>query len=198
MRTKGSPIAPIFRTANQGQALTRIYLRPQLQWTLAALARDIGVSHSTLHHEITRLGTTGLITIKTVGRSRVLLPNLEHPLARPLTEILEYIYGPRAVIAEEFSSVQGVKRLLIFGSWAARHSGVPGSGPHDIDVLVVGDPDRGAVYAAGDRASPITLRCHGKRQVIQLIASSSPALCEPLSPTSLARILSASGCWKSS
>jgi len=48
-----------------------------------------------------------------------------------VTEILEYIYGPRAVIAEEFSSIPGVKRLLIFGSWAARHSGVPGLVPHD-------------------------------------------------------------------
>jgi predicted nucleotidyltransferase len=156
MRTKDSPIAPIFRTDNQGQALARIYLRSQHQWTLAALAQDIGVSHSTLHNEIARLETAGLITSKTIGRSRVLLPNLEHPLARPLTEILEYIYGPRAVIAEEFSSIPGVKRLLIFGSWAARHSGLPGPGPHDIDVLVVGDADRSAVYAAGDRAQERT------------------------------------------
>jgi predicted nucleotidyltransferase len=152
MRIKDSPIAPIFRTENQGQILARIFLRPQRQWTSAALARDIGVAPSTLHAELTRLETAGLVEASAIGRARVLRPNTEHALARPLTEILEYIYGPRTVISEEFSGILGVTRLLIFGSWAARHAGEAGPVPHDIDVLVVGDADRAAVYTAADRA----------------------------------------------
>src|SRR5487761_252928 len=58
------------------------------------------------------------------------------------------VLRPRVVIAEEFARIPGISRLLIFGSWAARHSGEPGPVPNDIDVLVVGDADRGAVYAA--------------------------------------------------
>ena len=40
---------------------------------------------------------------------------------------------------------------MIFGSWAARYHGNPGRVPADLDVLVVGDPDRGDVYDAADR-----------------------------------------------
>ena len=143
---------PIFRTGMQAEILARIYLRPQQPWTLASLARDLGASSSTLHPEIRRLEDAELIHVDQVGRTRVLHANMNHPLSRPLIEILEYIYGPRAVIADEFDRVPGISRLLIFGSWAARLHGIAGHVPHDIDVLVVGDADRGAVYAAADRA----------------------------------------------
>jgi predicted nucleotidyltransferase len=105
-----------------------------------------------MHAEIQRLEVAGLITASEVGRARVLRANLAHPLAQPLAQIVEYVYGPRAVIAEEFGQIPGISRLLIFGSWAARHTGSTGPAPHDVDVLVVGSAERGAVYAAADRA----------------------------------------------
>ncbi|WP_203972269.1 hypothetical protein [Planotetraspora silvatica] len=71
---------------------------------------------------------------------------------KPLTEILDYLYGPGVVIAEEFGSIPEIELLLIFGSWAARHNGEPGPPPHDIDVLVVGTAERAEIYAAADRA----------------------------------------------
>lgn len=40
----------------------------------------------------------------------------------------------------------------MFGSWAARYLGQPGRAPNDIDVLVIGSPDRDAVDDAADRA----------------------------------------------
>ncbi|HEY7263976.1 MAG TPA: winged helix-turn-helix domain-containing protein [Trebonia sp.] len=143
---------PIFRTDTQAQVLALLYLRPLQPWTLASLARELHVSASTLHAEVQRLEDAELITSSRIGRSRVIRANLDHPLSRPLTEILEYVYGPRAVIAEEFGRIPGISRLLIFGSWAARHAGEQGHVPHDVDVLVVGDTDRGSVYTAADRA----------------------------------------------
>ena len=109
----------------------------------ASLARELSLSPSTLHRDVQRLEDAELITVTQVGRSRILHPNAAHPLARPLTEILEYIYGPPTVITEEFSAIPGITRLAIFGSWAARHAGISGHVPRDIDVLVVGDADRG-------------------------------------------------------
>jgi len=153
MRSSSAPIAPIFRTEVQAQILACLFLRPQRTWTLASLARELRVSSSTVYAEVQRLEDAELITSGRIGRARPLHANTGHPLARPLTEILEYVYGPRAVIAEEFGAIAGMSRLLIFGSWAARHAGVAGHVPHDIDVLVVSDEtDRGAVYAAADRA----------------------------------------------
>lgn len=152
MRSNSAPIVPIFRTDTQAQMLALLYLRPQQPWTLASLAREMRVSASTLHAEVQRLEDAELITSSRIGRSRVIRANPDHPLSQPLTEILEYVYGPRAVIAEEFGRIAGISRLLIFGSWAARHSGEQGHVPHDVDVLVVGDTDRGSVYTAADRA----------------------------------------------
>lgn len=41
--------------------------------------------------------------------------------------------------------------MIVFGSWAARHAGEEGPPPGDIDVLVVGDPDRDEVFDAAER-----------------------------------------------
>jgi predicted nucleotidyltransferase len=40
----------------------------------------------------------------------------------------------------------------LFGSWAARYEGEPGRAPLDIDVLVIGDPDRDELDDAAQRA----------------------------------------------
>jgi predicted nucleotidyltransferase len=45
-----------------------------------------------------------------------------------------------------------VIKVLIFGSWAVRYQGERGRPPHDVDVLVVGSPDRLAMYAAAQHA----------------------------------------------
>lgn len=61
-------------------------------------------------------------------------------------------FGPPLVLAEEFRAVHGVEEILLFGSWAARYSGEPGPPPQDVDVLVVGTPDRDAGHEAARRA----------------------------------------------
>jgi hypothetical protein len=45
--------------------------------------------------------------------------------------------------------VSGITAAYIYGSWAARHEGQAGQRPvGDIDVLVLGDPNRDRLYAA--------------------------------------------------
>jgi predicted nucleotidyltransferase len=61
-------------------------------------------------------------------------------------------WGPMQVVAEEFAELAQVERVVIFGSWAARYLGRTGHPPHDLDVLVVGQPNRASVYDAADRA----------------------------------------------
>jgi hypothetical protein len=155
MRSNPAPIMPIFRTELQAQVLASLYLRQQETWTAASLAREFSVAPSTLHAEVQRLEEAELIAASQVGRARVLRANLAHPMSRPLLEILEYVYGPRAIISAEFRDIPGISRLLIFGSWAARHEGAPGPLPRDVDVLVVGAAERAAVYAAADRAQQL-------------------------------------------
>ncbi|GAA1136413.1 winged helix-turn-helix domain-containing protein [Ornithinicoccus hortensis] len=129
-----------------------LYLHPHTEYGVSDLAQRIGVPLSTLHREVVRLDEAGLITSRTLGRNRLVRANLDHPAAKPLAHLLEVTFGPRAVIGEEFA-IPGADRVVIFGSWAARHAGEVGTPPRDIDVLVVGTVDRADVYEAADRAA---------------------------------------------
>lgn len=142
---------PIFRSL-QGELLAWLLLHPGEEFTMTATAKQLGVRLNTLHDEATRLLQAGLLTSRPVGRARLLSANPAHPGTRALTELLEITFGPRPVVAREFAQLPGVTRVIIFGSWAARYHGITGPPPNDIDVLVLGEVDRGEVYAAADRA----------------------------------------------
>jgi predicted nucleotidyltransferase len=48
--------------------------------------------------------------------------------------------------------VADIESAFLFGSWAARYAGQPGRAPADIDLLVIGDPDRDELDEAAQRA----------------------------------------------
>ena len=152
MRSDAPSLLPIFRSQHQAEILTRLYLHPDQDFTVTDLAEDAGVPLSTAHRELQRLVDAGLVSARRVGRSSLHRANTGHRAAAPLTELLQVTFGPAAVIAEEFAEVAGVTVVVLFGSWAARHAGVDGPEPADVDVLVVGTPRRADVYAAAERA----------------------------------------------
>ena len=66
-----------------------------------------------------------------------------------LAEVLTRAFGVPAVLADVLRGVDGITAAYIYGSWAARHEGQTGLRPvGDIDVLVLGEPDRDQLYAA--------------------------------------------------
>jgi predicted nucleotidyltransferase len=143
---------PVFRSALQGDILAAILLHPADEVTLSTLAARAGAPMSNVHREVERLVTAGIVSERTLGRSRLLRANVSNPAVRPLTDLVALTFGPLEVVRDEFGDVEGVERLVIFGSWAARYLGEPGPPPRDVDVLVVGKPRRQDVYAAADRA----------------------------------------------
>jgi predicted nucleotidyltransferase len=153
MRNTPSALLPLFRSERMARALTELYLHPDQEYSLTDLAKAIDVSPSALHPDIERLTTADLVRDRTDGRSRKLTANTDHPAFAPLAELLAVSFGPRTVIEEEFAAVAGVTELVLFGSWAARSHGEPGHFPHDVDVLIVGEPNRREVYAAADAAA---------------------------------------------
>jgi predicted nucleotidyltransferase len=53
------------------------------------------------------------------------------------------------VLASVLSAIDGIDAAYVYGSWAARHAGQPGQRPvGDIDVLILGKPDRDQLYSA--------------------------------------------------
>jgi predicted nucleotidyltransferase len=141
----------LFRGQAVAEALTWLALHADGEYSLSDLSRSIGAPLSSLHREINRLVTSGVLAERSLGRNRMLRINQHHPAYEPLSRLLEITFGPISVIADSFADL-GADRVIIFGSWAARHAGTPGPFPNDIDVLVVGTVDRAALYEAADTA----------------------------------------------
>jgi len=136
----------------QGDLLARVLLQPEREWTVSSLARDLRAPVISVQDEITRLVDSRILSARPVGRARVLRPNVDSPVAAPLTQLTLVTFGPQTVVTEEFADL-GAEHVVVFGSWAARYFGEPGPYPADMDVLVVGDDiARQEVHAAAERA----------------------------------------------
>jgi DNA-binding transcriptional ArsR family regulator len=152
MRSDAPKLLPVLRSQHQADLLTMLLLHPGEEYTIAALARRLSVPQSTVSGEVRRLADADILTVRPVGRSRLVRANTSSRLAGPLTELLTLTYGPHVVVADEFAILEDVELVVIFGSWAARYHGQRGRPPNDVDVLLVGTPDRVAMYAAAERA----------------------------------------------
>jgi predicted nucleotidyltransferase len=152
------PILPIFRSQLQGELLSSILLSETDEFTLTELAETWGAAISTVQREIDRLELAGLVLTRRVGRSRVVSAATGSPSYEPLRELVLRSFGPAHVVRETFAGVVGIEELLIFGSWAARMEGGAGAPPADIDVLVIGNPDRDDVYNAALAAEKLLRR----------------------------------------
>jgi len=150
MRTDAPPLLPLFRSRLQGDLLAHALLASN-RLTISELARELGAPVATVQREVQRLADAGVLTTRRVGRARVVEPNVSNPAYGPLQQLVMIAFGPSHVVAEEFSAV-GAELVAIFGSWAARYDGEGGPPPGDIDVLLVGQPDRDDVYDAAERA----------------------------------------------
>ncbi len=152
MRSEAPPLLPIFRSRHQGELLAALLLHPDREYTLTELSQRLKVPLTTLQREVGRLVEAGLIRQRRAGRTRLLGAAPASRYVRPLTELVTLAFGPHLVVEEEFQSLNGLDAAVMYGSWAARYDGEAGPPPNDVDVLVIGQPDRTQVYEAADRA----------------------------------------------
>ncbi len=150
---RGSPplLLPLLRSRLQAEVLSLVLLNPGQEWSLTSLASRTGASVSSVQREITRAEQAGVVSSRRLGNVR-LAKAADSPLTAPLTELLLRSFGPRQVLAEELAGVEGIERAYLFGSWAARYAGEAGRPPADLDVLVIGAPDRDELDDAAQRA----------------------------------------------
>ena len=142
---------PLLRSRLQAELLTLVLLTPGREWSLTELAERAGASVSSAQREMARAEDAGVISSRRLGNTR-LVSAADSPLTGPLTELLLRSFGPRQVVAEELAGLSGIEEAFLFGSWAARYTGQPGRAPDDIDVLVIGQPNRDELDEAAQRA----------------------------------------------
>jgi hypothetical protein len=141
MTRRLSILAPVLRSETQARLLAALLLRPDREASIADLARETGADPGNLHSEVERLVRAGILVDRRVGRTR-LLHTSDSPLNRPLADLLLLGYGPKVALEEALQDAKGIEHVFIGGSWAARYLGENGPFPRDIDVIVVGAPDR--------------------------------------------------------
>jgi predicted nucleotidyltransferase len=151
MQAMPPPLLPLLRSRLQAELLTLVLLTPGREWSLTELAETSSASLSSAQREMARAEEAGVVSSRRLGSTR-LVTAAESPITGPLTELLLRSFGPRQVIAEQLAGLPGIEQAFLFGSWAARYAGQPGRAPADIDVLVIGSPDRDQLDDVAQRA----------------------------------------------
>lgn len=128
---------------------------PQLEVSLSDLAERVGTPYPSVHREIDRAEAAGLVTSRKVGNTRLVRANTASPYFEGLSQVLTRAFGIPAVLASALRPLEGISEAFIYGSWAARYLGAEGQrAVEDIDVLVLGEPDRDQLYAAIESVGP--------------------------------------------
>jgi hypothetical protein len=147
MTRKASVLAPVLRSETQARLLAAVLLQPDREASIADLARETGSDPGNLHSEVERLVQAGILADRRVGRTRLLRAG-DSALVGPLADLLLLGYGPKTAVEDALTDIPDIEQAFIGGSWAARYHGQAGAFPHDVDVIVVGKPNRDDVTEA--------------------------------------------------
>jgi predicted nucleotidyltransferase len=152
MQSRSPLLLPVLRSPLQAAVLTRLLLEPDRAESLSDLARATGVSVATVQREVERAESAGLLASERIGATRLVRADTTSPLFKPLADLLLIAFGPLSVVTDVLAGIEGIEEAYLFGSWAARYTGTPGRAPNDVDVLVIGHPEREAIHDAAEQA----------------------------------------------
>lgn len=151
LREPAPAVFPVFRSRLTIAVLARTYIGDD-EYSVAELAATAGTDTGTMTREVRRLEQASVLRSRAVGRTKLVRANHEAPFYRALRDLVVIVLGPADVIGDELAGLSGVSAAAIFGSWAARASGEAGPAAADIDLLVIGRPDRDDLHDAVGRA----------------------------------------------
>lgn len=122
--------------------------------SLSELATRAGTSLGGTHKEVERLESAGLVRSTIRGRNRLIEADSSSPFYQELRGLLLKTLGPEPLLRSALADIDGIEDAFIHGSWADPSR----TSPADIDVLVVGDTDVGAVYDAASSVESVVGR----------------------------------------
>jgi predicted nucleotidyltransferase len=128
--------------------LRRLYETPLPRLHLRGLARCAHTSAGTAARELGRLEDMGLVSRVADGGQVYFQANPGSPLYPVVRDLVRLTIGVVDVIRRELAGLGGVESAVLFGSYVAGTT-QPGS---DIDLLVIGTPDRDDLTERLERA----------------------------------------------
>lgn len=148
MNTRAPALAPLFRSDQQMRILALLFAGTEDELSIGDIADGAGVAQATVSREVARLANHGLVLTRMIGRTKLVAANWGLSWSTELRSILTQTVGVLGLLANALSGHAGVEQAFVFGSWAARYLGEAGPPPRDVDVVVIGDADFGAVRKA--------------------------------------------------
>ena len=120
----------------QERILAVVLLRPEREWYRSELAREVGVSASSLQRPLAVLAASGILRVRQDGNRVYYQADTRNPVFPELRGLLAKTSGLVDVLREALESVRPkVKLAFIYGSVASGEE----SSSIDVDLLVVGD-----------------------------------------------------------
>ncbi|MBD0292904.1 MAG: MarR family transcriptional regulator [Jiangellaceae bacterium] len=148
-RRPAPSVLPLFRSRQQAEILVVVLGDPDQELSLTELSARTGAPHPSVHREIERAERAGLVSSRRIGNTRLVRANTASPFYASLTDLLTRAFGVPATLAAALRSVVGVEEAYLFGAWAAYHGRAGDERPGgDVDLLVLGRPDRSSLYEA--------------------------------------------------
>lgn len=136
MRTPVPSLLPLFRSEMQVRLLALVLLQPERRWTLQGLAEALDAPHSSVHRELARAESAGVIRRDSDARPYRFSAATDDGAYEPLAELLRRSVGVESQL-RAYLDRPGISAAVIHGSWVSGDRR-PDS---DIDVLVVGEAD---------------------------------------------------------
>ena len=138
-------LSDVLLPAYRRRVLGMLLLHPEESLHGREIARRTGLPAGTLTRELKRLADVGLLNRKRRGNQLVYSANQQSPVFQELASILRKTSGLADVVAEALEPLSNrIEVAFIFGS-VARGAETAGS---DVDVLIIGSVDFGAVVEA--------------------------------------------------
>lgn len=136
------------RSRIRDRILAEFFTKPGTRAHVREVARRVGGSPPAVAEELARLAATGVLSSEKVGRSLVYSVDERSPLVSELRGLVHKTVGVEALLHEALDGLPGAIAVFIFGSEAA---GIE-SPTSDVDLLVVGSPDR---VSLSQRLAPV-------------------------------------------
>ncbi len=126
------------RSKIRRRLLAELVLNPDERLHLRELARRADTSAGTARRELNRLVEAGVAERVVSGNQVYYQQPADTIMYRSVSEIVRQTMGAREVLRRALRDVAGVESAVIFGSYAPGKTRLRS----DVDLLVVGSPDR--------------------------------------------------------
>ncbi len=136
------------RSAIRRRILSLLYLNPENRYHVREIARRAKTSAGTASRELGKLQDAGLVARTPEGRQVYFQARRDSAIYEPLSQVVRRTIGVREVLRGQLAGLSGVESVVIFGSYVSGRMR-PES---DIDLLVVGNPDRDELTDRLERA----------------------------------------------